>query len=45
VKGWLPSNGEVRMMCLMDKQFGKSEVFYGKITFEIEKLPEQLLLF
>lgn len=45
VKNWLPPNGEVRMMRLTDKQFGKIEIFYGKITFEIEKPPQQLLLF
>ncbi len=41
----LPAEGEVRVLSITDKQFGKMEVFTGKKRQESEKPHEQLLLF
>lgn len=45
VKAALPPDGEVRVVKLTDKQFGKIEVFYGKKTKRVEKAPLQLRFF
>lgn len=45
VKLCLPDDGQVRLLAVTDKQFGKMEVFFGKKAFAAEKAPEQLLLF
>jgi len=45
IKAKLPPDGEVRIIKITDKQFGKIEVFYGKRRKPIEKAPEQLALF
>ncbi len=45
VKYRLPSDGEVRIIKITDKQFGRIEVFYGKKRQPIETAPEQLSFF
>ena len=45
IKRILPPDGEVRVVSLTDRQFGKMEVFRGKIAVAREKQPEQMLLF
>jgi CRISPR-associated protein Cas2 len=45
VKLHLPPDGEVRIIKITDKQFGRIEVFYGKKRFPVEKAPEQLSFF
>jgi len=45
IRAILPHGGQVRLMSVTDKQFGKMEVFYGKKQETAEKPPEQLLLF
>jgi CRISPR-associated protein Cas2 len=45
VKQHLPDDGEVRIVKITDKQFGRIEVFYGKNRKSIEKAPEQLSFF
>ena len=45
VKIHLPTDGEVRIIKITDKQFGRIEVFYGKKRQPIEKAPEQLSFF
>ena len=45
VKAKLPPDGEVRIIKITDKQFGRIEVFYGKKRRKIEAAPEQLSLF
>lgn len=45
VKSKLPDDGEVRIIKITDKQFGRIQVFYGAKRKPIEKAPEQLLLF
>ena len=41
----LPPSGQVRLVSITDRQFGKMEVFFGKLVEEVEDAPEQLLLF
>ena len=41
----LPPDGEVRLVRLTDKQFGRMKVFYGKKRKPPEKSPEQLAFF
>ncbi len=41
----LPPDGEVRLLSVTDRQFGKMEVYYGKKRKTTEKKPEQILLF
>lgn len=45
VKLALPSDGEVRIIKITDKQFGNIEVFYGKKRKPIEQAPLQLQFF
>ena len=45
VKRALPPDGEVRLLQITDKQFGKIQVFYGKRKKSVEKAPAQLEFF
>ena len=45
VRHVLPDNGEVRLISITDRQFGKMEIFLGKTQTDVEKPPDQLLLF
>lgn len=45
VKNQLPDDGEVRIIKITDKQFGKIEVFFGKKHKPTEKAPLQLQFF
>ena len=45
VKAMLPPDGQVRVLCLTDRQYGRMEVFYGKLRAPLEKAPEQLEFF
>lgn len=45
VKNAVPDDGEVRLLAITDKQFGKMEVYYQQNRKKPEKKPEQLLLF
>ena len=45
VKSTLPANGEVRIVKITDKQFGKIEVFYGNKRQNTEKPALQLQFF
>ena len=42
VKSALPPDGEVRIVKITDKQFGKIEVYYGKKRVPTEQPPLQL---
>ena len=42
VKNRLPPHGEVRLMKITDKQFGKIEVFYGKKRRDAEEAAPQI---
>lgn len=45
VEGSLPPKGQVRVLSVTDRQFGKMEVYFGKKRRPTERPPEQLLLF
>jgi len=45
VKRSLPDDGEVRIIKITDKQFGKIEVYFGKKRTKTEKPPLQLQFF
>jgi CRISPR-associated protein Cas2 len=44
VRATLPREGEVRLLSVTDKQFGKMEIFLARSRAPTEKPPEQLLL-
>ena len=41
----LPPDGEVRLLCITDKQFERMKIFWGKQRRPPEKAPAQLELF
>ena len=45
IKGALPPDGEVRVLTLTDHQFGRMQVFHGRIRRRTEQAPEQLSFF
>ena len=45
IKEAVPPGGRVRLLMITDKQFGDMVSLYGKNIEEVEKKPEQLLLF
>ena len=45
IKYAVPPGGKVRLLMVTDKQFGDMVSLYGKNVEEVEKKPEQLLLF
>lgn len=44
VRAAVPADGEVRLLAVTDKQFGKMEVHRGKKRCAAEPVPEQLVL-
>jgi len=44
IRAMLPPKGEVRVLSVTDRQFGKMEVFVARARERPEKRPEQLLL-
>lgn len=45
IRGWLPPDGQVRLLLVTDHQFGKMEVYLGKMRKPTEEPPKQLVLF
>ena len=45
IKDIVPPGGYVRLLMVTDKQFGDMVSLYGKNAEDIEKKPDQLLLF
>ena len=45
IMGALPPEGQVRLLMVTDRQFGKMEVFYGKRRQAVEDPPMQLSFF
>lgn len=45
IRAVLPPEGQVRLLSITDRQYGKMELFYGKSGKPVEKPPAQLLLF
>lgn len=44
VRAALPTNGQVRLLSVTDRQFGKMEIFSARTRDRPEKPPKQLLL-
>lgn len=45
ITGVLPPDGEVRLITITDKQFGRMESFWGKMRKPVPPQPRQLELF
>lgn len=45
VRAALPPAGQVRVMGVTDRQFGKMEVYFGAKRTEVEDPPAQMMLF
>jgi CRISPR-associated protein Cas2 len=45
VKSFLPADGEVRLLAVTDAQFGRMQVYYGRIRAATESAPEQVSFF
>lgn len=45
VKNALPPDGEVRLMKITDKQYARTQVFFGKTRGPTEKAPQQISFF
>jgi CRISPR-associated protein Cas2 len=45
IRAGLPADGQVRLLAVTDRQFGKMEVFYGKKRTPVEDPPAQIMLF
>ena len=45
VTGGLPAEGQVRLLAVTDRQFGKMENFLGQKRTSTEEPPKQLMLF
>lgn len=45
LRGLLPPDGQVRLLTVTDKQFGKMDVFHGKMAATVERPPQQLRFF
>ena len=45
IEAVLPSRGQVRLLWVTDRQFGKMEVYLGKKRCQAEEPPAQLMLF
>lgn len=45
IKGFLPDDGEVRLITITDKQFGRMETHWGKMRKPPPPTPRQLELF
>lgn len=41
----VPEHGQVRLMAVTDRQFGRMEVLYGGKRTPVEEPPQQLMLF
>lgn len=45
IQAALPSDGQIRLLGVTDRQFEKMEVFFGKKRHNAEEPPAQLMLF
>ncbi len=45
VKKFLPPDGEVRLLCITDKQYGRMETYWGRRRKPTPPAPKQLELF
>tara|TARA_R110000868_G_scaffold376831_2_gene642019 strand:- start:14972 stop:15277 length:306 start_codon:yes stop_codon:yes gene_type:complete len=45
IRQHLPASGNIRLLMVTDRQFGKMDVFHGKTKSKTEQTPSQLMLF
>lgn len=45
IRKGLPPSGQVRLLMVTDKQFGKMDIYVGKKARDAEQPPDQLVLF
>ena len=45
IRAQLPPDGQVRLIAITDRQFGRMEVYFGKNRRTNEPIPDQLMLF
>ena len=45
VEARVPGDGEVRLLCITDKQFGRQRILWGKTRKQPPKAPKQLEFF
>ena len=45
IYGFLPPEGEVRVLSITDKQYERMQIYYGKMRKKAEKAPEQITFF
>lgn len=45
IRSEVPDDGQVRLLAVTDKQFGKMEVWFGKKRERTEDPPAQIMLF
>ena len=45
VESRVPDDGEVRLLCITDKQFERQRIFQGKLRKQPQKAPKQLEFF
>lgn len=45
IRAVLPPDGQVRLLGVTDRQFGKMEVYFGKKRTRTEEPPKQFMLF
>lgn len=45
VRAHVPEHGQVRLLTVTDRQFGRMEVLYGKKRAKVEEPPQQYMLF
>lgn len=45
IRASIPDHGQVRLLLVTDRQFGKMEVYFGKNTTPVETPPQQYMLF
>ncbi len=45
LEGMPPPDGQVRLLAVTDRQFGKMDIFFGKTRKKTEEPPRQLMLF
>jgi len=45
IRARLPDDGQIRVLSVTDRQFGRMEVFNGKTRGDVEEPPRQLMLF
>ena len=45
IRAELPPEGQIRLISITDRQFGKMDIFYGKKREPVEDVPPQMQLY